>query len=138
MRNARIWVLIADAASARICSTKDGTATAIDAGTGAIRGLDTPGKRDETLCRAWFRAEGHNSFSAGPVRRFALHLGQILKEGAREKAYDHLIVIAAPDIAGHLEQVLAPETRALLVGEVVRDLRPAGISPVEIREELWH
>jgi protein required for attachment to host cells len=131
-------VLLADAASARICSTDDGSATAIPALPFASSVSGAGSEREELLCRAWQRAEGRNSTYAGPAKRFALHLGQILREGAREKAYDGLVIVAAPEIAMHLDRMLAPETRARLIGEIVRDPTPIAPRSAESREELWH
>jgi protein required for attachment to host cells len=48
-------------------------------------------------------------------------VSQVLLEGARERAYDGLVIIAAPTVAAELEERLAPDTRALLIGNIVRD-----------------
>jgi hypothetical protein len=138
MRNARIWVLMADAVSARICSTEDGTTTPITAFPPSGYGLAEDDGREELLCRAWLRAEGRDSLGGGPVQRFAEHLAQILREGAREKAYDHFIVIATPEIAPKLDQALSLETRARLIGDIVTDIPQITASENEARQGLWH
>lgn len=74
----------------------------------------------------------------GATAHFTDHIAQILGEAAAERAFDALVIIAAPHIASEIDHALAPQTRALLVGEIVRDL-PA-VAPVEpnTRIELWH
>jgi hypothetical protein len=76
---------------------------------------------------AWFKAVGQSRLSRNAKRQHILHVSQVLAEAAREKAYDGLIIIAAEPIATELEEALAPESRALLYGKVVRDI--AGIEP---------
>jgi hypothetical protein len=48
-------------------------------------------------------------------------VSQLLLEGARERAYDGLVIIAAAPVEAELEEALAPETRTLLIGKIVRD-----------------
>lgn len=66
------------------------------------------------------------------------HVSQLLLESAREHAYDGLVIIAAPPVAAELEEALAPETCALLIGQIVLDdtcLRPE--VPCE-QQEICH
>ncbi|HXJ01772.1 MAG TPA: host attachment protein [Micropepsaceae bacterium] len=87
--------------------------------------LDGP---EGEMSRAWYRFRSGHGFLRGPKAQFAGHIAQILQEAAAEQAYDGLIIIAAPYIADELERALDPRTRALLVGDVVRDL-PMSESP---------
>jgi protein required for attachment to host cells len=123
MRKARIWVLTVDGEGARICSTADGRTKFIPTPAyPALMSRDAPAFRGCKAYEAWYRADRPCLLVSGAVGHFAAHLAQVLREGAREQAYDGLIVIASPEIARSLERALAPETCALLVGEVVRDL----------------
>jgi protein required for attachment to host cells len=67
-----------------------------------------------------------------------MHVSQLLLEGAREGAYDGLIIIAAPAVAAELEDALAPETRALLIGEIVHDHTIPARADVYVVPELRH
>jgi hypothetical protein len=120
MRKARIWVLMADVEGARICSTLDGTTKFI------------PSPQDG----GWYRADKTTCLLGSALGHFAAYLAQILREGARERAYDGLVIIAAPEIARSLERALAPETCALVIGEIVRDLPRAAAQIAEFQQEL--
>jgi protein required for attachment to host cells len=65
-------------------------------------------------------------------------LAQILNEGAREEAYDGLIIIAAQEIASSLKRALSPETSALLIGNIVRDLPSPAARDLELPAQLSH
>jgi hypothetical protein len=131
---ARIWVLITDGVNTRICSSDDGMATPITAPMFLPEG---PLERYASIHEAWFKAEGQRRLSPNPNRQHLWHLSQLLLEGARNDAYDGLIIIAAEPIVAKLKEMLAPETRALLIGRIVRDfvgLEPsASCPPAEIR-----
>jgi hypothetical protein len=86
-----------------------------------------PDGRDLTAHTAWFKAERQSRLSRNAKRQHILHVSQVLSEAARERAYNGLIVIAAEPITAELEEALAPECRALLIGKLVRDF--AGVEP---------
>ena len=123
---ARIWVLITDGVNTRLCSSEDGTATPIVAPIFPAGGTL---EQHAHIHGAWFKAEGQRRLSPNPRRQHLWHLSQVLLEAARAGAYDGLIIIAAEPIAAKLKEILAPETRALLIGKVVRDF--AGFEPPE-------
>jgi hypothetical protein len=82
---------------------------------------------DLTAHTAWFKAEGQSTLSRNATRQHFLHVSQVLMEAARERAYDGLIIIAAAPVATELEEALAPESHARLIGKLVRDF--AAIEP---------
>jgi protein required for attachment to host cells len=55
-------------------------------------------------------------------RKFAHQLAEELAQGLQRKAYDRLIVVAAPSTLGDLRTALAPAVRAKVTGEVAKDL----------------
>ena len=116
----RIWVLITDGVSSRLCSCHDGMATPITTPLFDVDGTASD-DRDVKAYKAWFKAERQKSLSQNPRRQHVWHVSQLLLEGARERAYDGLVIIAAAPIAVELEEALTPEARALLIGNVVRD-----------------
>jgi protein required for attachment to host cells len=125
MRKARIWVLIADSTTARICSSADGTTLVVPANPYAEPMSFEASTEDADLAwRVWQRSNTHG-LMGNAAGQFAAHLGQILNEGAREQAYDGFMVIAAPEIARSLERALSPEAATLLIGEIVRDVHRA-------------
>ena len=132
----RIWVVITDGMNTRICSCQDGMATPIATPVFNL-GNTNPDERDLAACKAWFKTEGQRGYSRNPRRQHVLHVSQLLLEAARDRAYDGLIIIAAEPAAAELKEVLAPETRALLMGKIVRDLAgfesPVPCEPAEMR-----
>jgi len=137
LREVRIWVLITDGATARICSTEDGVATPVlvpmlSSDYAEAFDLDW----ENRAYRVWFRAESQAVFPKSASRQLALHLAQLLNEGARDGAFDGLIVIAAPQIRRELQQALSAQTRALLVGRVVRDLASIEAAEADFASEL--
>jgi protein required for attachment to host cells len=121
MRNARIWILITDGVSARICSTGDGATTAITAPT-ELRSTAIGEPTIRRMSEAWYLLGGRNDSMWGATARFADHIAQILGEAAAEGAFDRLVIVAAPHIASEIERSLPSQARALMIGEIVRDL----------------
>jgi protein required for attachment to host cells len=137
MRNTRIWILITDGVSARICSTDDGSTVAITAPQEA-RSSTIGEPTHEMMDEAWYLRGGRNRLMRGTSAHFADHIAQILEEAATERAFDGLVIIAAPHIASEIERSLSLQARALMIGDVVGDL-PA-FTPAEpaTRMDLWH
>lgn len=137
MRNTRTWILITDGASARICSSSDGTTTAITAPID-LKPAAFEEPENKRINEAWYLWGGRTCLMYGATSRFVDHIAQILAEAAVERAFDGLVIIAAPHIAGELERALSPQTRARMIGDIVRDLQV--VAPVEMTagEELWH
>jgi hypothetical protein len=130
---ARIWVLITDGVNSRLCSCHDGTATPITTPL-----FDTHDERDLRAYKAWFKAEPQTRLSQNPRRQHMWHVSQVLLEGAREHAYDGLVIIAAPIVAAELEEALAPDTCALLIGQIVLDDTCRGPEIPCERQEICH
>jgi len=116
----RIWVLITDGVNSRLCSCHDGMATPISTPLFDLHGT-APNGRGLRAYTAWFKPETQKRLSQDPKRQHLLHVSQVLSKAARERAYDGLVIIAAARVAAEFEEALAPETRALLIGQVVRD-----------------
>jgi Protein required for attachment to host cells len=135
-QGSRIWVVITDGVNTRICSCEDGMASPIATPVFNVDSIDI-GARDLAACKAWFKTEGRRGYSPNPRRQHVRHISQLLLEAARDKAYDGLIIIAAEPAAAELKEAMAPETRALLMGKIVRDLAgfdaPAPCETAELR-----
>jgi len=137
MRNNRIWILITDGVSARICSTSEGITRAITVPTEApFTSTAHPGNKRAS--EAWYISGGRCSPMGGATAHFTGHIAQILGEAAAERAFDGLVIIAPPNIAGEIERVLAPRARALMIGDVVRDLPAVAPAELTARLDLWH
>ena len=133
----RIWVVITDGVNTRICSSGDGMTTPITTPSFLRHGSALAGS-DLRPYRAWFKAERQGRLSQNPRHQHILHVGQLLLEAAQEGAYDGLIVIAPPAVAAELGDALPPQTRALLIGEIVHDHTIPARPDVYVLPELRH
>lgn len=137
MRNARIWVVIMDGLSARICSSGDAAAIPITPPTEIRCGaIDEP--RTKRLSEAWYFLGRRHGCLGGASSQFIQHVAQILGEAAAEHAFEGLVIVAAPEIAGQIERALSPGTRALMIGDIVRDLPTLAPGPQAAPSELRH
>jgi len=136
MPNTRIWILITDGVSARICSTDDGSTVAITAPQEALSSTMGEAPR-QRIDEAWYLQGGKSSLMHGASAYFTGHIAQILGEAAAERAFDGLVIISAPHIASEIKRALSPQTRALMIGKVVGDLSFAPAEPTA-RIDLWH
>jgi hypothetical protein len=130
----RIWIVITDGVSTCICSSHDGIATPI---TAPYFHWDS-GERDVMAYKAWFKAERQTWSSQNPRRQHLVHIGQVLLEGARAHAYEALLIIAGAPIAAQLENELAPETRALLIGKIIQDYSGPELEVLRKQPEIRH
>jgi hypothetical protein len=122
--DSRIWVVISDGANTRICSCDDGMTMPIVSPVFEPDDADSD-RRGLNACRAWFKAEQQSRPSRNPRRQHIAHVSQVLLEAAREGAYGGLIIIADESVAADLEDALSLESRALLIGKIVRDFPQA-------------
>ena len=88
--------------------------------------------------KAWFKAERQTWPSQNPRRQHLVHIGQVLLEGARAHAYEGLLIIAGAPIAAQLENELAPETRALLIGKIIQDYSGPELEVLRKQPEIRH
>src|SRR3979409_2169769 len=118
MRNTRIWILITDGVSARICSNDEVRTVAITAPRETrSRAMGDPPR--QRIDEAWYLQGGKSSLMGGTSAHFMGHIAQILGEAAAERAFDGLVIISAPQIASEIKRTLSPQTRALVIGEIV-------------------
>jgi hypothetical protein len=117
----RIWVVITDGNNTRLCSSDDGAAMPIHSPVFDAKEEADDYARDLRACEAWFKAEHATRPTRNPRRQHLVHVSQLLSEAAREAAYDGLIIIATDPAATELNEALSPDTRALLIGRVIRD-----------------
>ena len=131
MKPTKTWVLIADGARARVLMN-----TGPGQGLHPVEGLVFHGDHaathdivDDREGRTFSsHGPGHSSIEArsDPHRdlktKFAHQLAGILARGLEEKAYDRLVIVAAPSALGDLRTAISDHVRATVVGEVNQDL----------------
>jgi len=129
-----LWVLITDGVTARICSTGDGMTTPLPMHGLAASEWD---RWANGLGLGLHGSASRPAFFRGGKRLFAGSLAEFLQQAGREHAYENLAIIAAPQIAGPLNDALAPETRARLIGKIVCDVEDCE-TPELAMAELRH
>ena len=125
------WVLITDGVTARICSAADGMTTPL-----TMHGL-TSSKWDcwaNGLGVGLQGAGSRQAFFTGGKRLFAASLAQFLQQAAQEDAYEKLVIIVAPHIAGALNAALGPEARARVIGKLVCDVADSETPELSLAE----
>jgi len=131
MKPTRTWILIADGARARILQN-DGPGKGLQALEGRVwQGdhaathelmTDRTGRAFSPVGPARSAIEPHSDPHRQLKRNFVHRLADALADGSRDRAYDRLILVAAPSAIGDLRAALSPEVRAKVVAEVPKDL----------------
>ncbi len=125
------WILIADGARARVL-----TNTGPGKGVQEVAGMefaqaplksgdimaDPPGRRQASV------GKGRSAMqpATDPVDKreadFVSDLAQMLETKLRKKAFDRLIIAAAPQALGTLRTAMSPQVRQKVVHEIAKDL----------------
>jgi protein required for attachment to host cells len=131
MKPMRTWILIADGARARILEN-DGPGRGLQPVQGGdFRGehaptrdivSDRPGREFQSMGAARSAIESHSDPHRELKRRFAERLADVLSRGLEQKAYERLVVVAAPVTLGDLRAALPGGVQAKVVGELAKDL----------------
>ncbi|MBO0743000.1 MAG: host attachment protein [Hyphomicrobiaceae bacterium] len=131
MKPTRTWILIADGARARILQN-DGPGKGLQALEGHVwHGdhaathelmTDRTGRAFSSTGPARSAIEPHSDPHRQLKRNFARRLADALADGWRDRAFDRLILVAAPTALGDLRAALSAEVRAKVVAQVPKDL----------------
>lgn len=138
---ARIWVVAADAARARIFR-----AARADGGLTEIEDLLNPDVRDQRSVRADRMGHAHDATHGGghSMQRNATEDHQIAADFGKEVArrltrarrggqFDRLYLLAEPHLLGVLRDSLDAPTRRLVAGELDKDLTRQGKASIRRR-----
>ena len=120
MRQADTWICIADAGRARFYR------------------CDGPGRGIEPMVDCALGAHGHHPHGETPG--FAGTVAGRLDRAAEDHLFEHLVLVAPSKMLGALKGRMKPTTRALVTGEIDRELTHATPREVEthIRDSLPH
>lgn len=142
MSTKKTWVLVADAGRARVFEKSDQRPDLV-----LVEGLDLhhpiPKTSDmvrDSLPRT-FDSVGPGRHAITPKsdphraekKDFAKTLAQILEKGRAAAAYEHLIIVAPPQMMGDLHGCLPDSVKGSLKGELLLDLTRASISEIARR-----
>ena len=142
-KSVKTWVLIADGARARILQA-DGESDGLQLVPGCEFGVDDPPDRDIDADKPGrtFDSVGSGRHGMEPKTsphrhrkaEFARHLAEFLEKKRTQKAFERLLIAAAPVTLGDLRQTLSKGVKAAIGGEVAKDL--TGIPDREIADHL--
>jgi len=131
MKPTRTWILIADGAHARILQNA-GPGKGLQALEGRVwHGdhaathelmTDRTGRAFSSTGPARSAIEPHSDPHRQLKRNFVHRLADALSDRWRDRAYDRLVLVAAPSALGDLRAALSPEVRTAVVAEVPKDL----------------
>jgi protein required for attachment to host cells len=128
-----IWYVVADATKARVVKLDEGPVRA----TGKIEHVVVPALNEEFIApnlksrevladRGGQRTPGHPAFPADPHKRakaeFALELARVLEKALNEHRFEHLILIAPPEMLGKIRAALTDEVKKRVLVEEDKDL----------------
>src|SRR5262252_1644572 len=126
MKPTRTWILIADGAHARILQNAGPGKglQALDGDHAATHELmtDRTGRAFSSTGPARSAIEPHSDPHRQLKRNFVHRLADALGDGWRDRAYDRLVLVAAPSALGDLRAALSPEVRTAVVAEDPKDL----------------
>jgi protein required for attachment to host cells len=127
----RTWVVIADAARARVFETMGkGTGLtavedmALEAELAPSRelGTDRPGRSFESVGSTRHAMESSSDPHREQKRQFARRIADAVEARQAARSFDRLVLVAPAVTMGDLRAVLPPKVKALVAGELVADL----------------
>ncbi len=127
----RTWVMVADAARARLFMSDGQDVQPIDGATfdnpaahGFSRDLrsDKPGRTIESVGGAHHAQEPKHDPHREAKAAFARRVADYVEQGARDGKFDNLVMVAPPQMLGDLRGALGHHAAARLAGTAPKDL----------------
>jgi protein required for attachment to host cells len=143
MKPIRTWVVIADAARARVFETRGrGTGLtpvadmALDADLAPSReiGTDRPGRTFESVGSTRHAMQSPSDPHREQKRQFARRIAEAVEARQATKSFDRLVLVAPPVTMGDLRAALPAKVKAAVTAELVADLTNTPLS--ELPEHL--
>jgi protein required for attachment to host cells len=139
----RTWVLIADAARARVFETRGkGTGLTVvpdlsldaELAPSHMLGTDRPGRSFESVGSTRHAMESPSDPHREQKRQFARHVAHLIEERHAASRFDRLVVVAPAVTMGDLRAALSDKVTAAVVAEMVADLTntPASELPAHL------
>jgi protein required for attachment to host cells len=137
MKPIRTWVLIADAARARVFeNTGKGTGLTIvqdmtldaDLAPSHELGTDRPGRSFDSVGSGRHAMESPSDLHREQKRQFARRVAEAIEERQAMQRFDSLVLVAPPVTMGDLRAALPEKVKTVVVGEVIADLTKTPMS----------
>lgn len=139
----RIWVMVADAARARLYISDGHDVWPADEATfenpdahGHSRDLisDRPGRSFESVGSARHAEEPKHDPHRAAKTAFARRVAEYVEHGALTDEFDDLVMVAPPQMLGDLREALGQHAAARLIGTAAKDLMKLPV--VELQAHL--
>jgi protein required for attachment to host cells len=142
----RTWVVIADAARARVFETRgrgtklaavDDMAMDVELAPSRELASDRPGRSFESVGSTRHAMEGTDPHRE-QKRRFARRIAEAVEARQAANSFDRLVLVAPPVTMGDLRAVLPAKVKAAVAAEVVADLTntPMRELPAHLSEHI--
>ncbi len=129
----RTWILIADAAQAKIFAQDNPNERLIGVDQGVFHnpdtshhtrdlGSDRPSRSIESVGKARHAVEPKHDPRRAAAADFAKDVARFVEQKAIDKSYERLVVVAPPHMLSDLRKALGQKSKALLVAEIDKDL----------------
>jgi protein required for attachment to host cells len=137
MKPIRTWVLIADAARARVFETRGkGTGLTVvpdmsldaELAPSHLLGTDRPGRSFESVGRTRHAMESSSDPHREQKRQFARRVAHAVEDRQTAGSFDRLVLVAPAVTMGDLRIALSDKVKAAVVAELVADLTHTPVS----------
>lgn len=137
MKPIRTWVLIADAAHARVFETggKGSGLSVVEDMTldGRLQpsheiGTDRPGRSFDSVGTGRHAMESPSDPHREQKRQFARRIAEAIQARQAARSFDRLVLVAPPVTMGDLRAVLPDKVKAAVTAEVIADLTNTPVS----------
>lgn len=129
----KTWILVADGAKARILERMEPQGAVLPASDQCFSepearaktrdvGADRPGRVHESADTARHAMEPRVDWHRFAKEQFAKSVAGALEDAAKSRKYEALILVAPPQTLGDLRGALGQHAKALVEGEVGKDL----------------
>jgi protein required for attachment to host cells len=139
MKSICTWVLIADAARARVFETRGkGTGLTVvsdmafdaELAPSHMLGTDRPGRSFESVGSTRHAMESPSDPHREQKRQFARRVAHAIEERQAANSYDRLVVVAPAATMGDLRAAMSDKVKAAIVAELVADLTHTPVSEI--------
>lgn len=137
MKHDRIWIVVADGSRAQIfLNSGPGTGlvpamqhalVADNRPSGSISS-DRPGRTFDSAGSGRHAMEPSTDPHRHAQISFAHDVAELLEKEGKAKAFEQILIIAAPRMLGDLRSALGEETKKLVIGELDKDLTKLSIN----------
>lgn len=140
MKKTKTWILVADGARARVL-VSEGWGSGLTPVEGKSFEVHIPPTRElgaEKPSRGYspshgqpFAVETHADWHRQAKEKFLKSMADVLKEGAKARAFDRLVLVAPPQALGDLRAALAGKIEKMVVAEINKDLTHLSLRDLE-------